>query len=370
MSSYKSLCCLLLAISLHRTQANPDILVPSILIEAAEGSTVDLVWNYTYTPDLILERWVRADTGDGVALRTALGEPSIYLDRAELFGVASLRIRDLRKEDTGFYELHAIYGDGKSNSRAVELIVSYGPASMDIIVHPYPSYEGNNINLTCVADSQPPSNYTWVRENGNLPSDRMTYDSRTGVLSIRNATREDVDKYACLAGNGVGYPARDVTDLDLRYSPRSTSLQADPGWAWREGDAVTLRCTTDAFPPATFTWRREDSGNIPEEPRVEQNPVAGTLIFTKIEKGDKGTYVCEAQNGIGQPDTAKFVIDQVLEALPDVLDSMGQNSNGGSEEKPSTNENSSNQISGVSHVTSSVLLCLAAMLFSLTVCRL
>ncbi|XP_066300500.1 neurotrimin-like isoform X1 [Branchiostoma lanceolatum] len=366
MSSYKSFCCLLLAISLHRTQANPEIVVPSILIEAEQGSTADLVWNYTDSPDLLFERWVKADTDNIIAVRSPMSETKIFLDRAELFGLASLRIRDLRKHDAGFYELHTIYADGQTANRAVELIVAYGPASMDTIVHPYPSYEGNNINLTCVTDSLPASNYTWTRENGDLPSDRMAYDSKSGVLSIRNATREDVDKYICRAENGVGSPGFEFADLELRYSPRSTSLQADPGWAWREGDEVTLRCTTDAFPPATFTWRREDDGNIPGEPRVEQNRMAGTLIFKGIEKGDVGTYVCEAENGIGQLDSAKFVIDQVLEPLPGVIDSMGQNT----EDKPVTKPPVSDERSGVTHVTSSVLLSLVAMLFSLTVCRL
>ncbi|XP_078581076.1 lachesin-like isoform X2 [Branchiostoma floridae x Branchiostoma japonicum] len=367
MSSYRSLCCLILTISLHRTQANPEIVVPNVVIEAEEGNTAELVWNYTDIPDVILERWVRAETGAPVALRNPNGETKIFLDRAELFGTASIRIRDLTKDDTGFYELHTIYADGKLASRAVELIVAYGPSSMDIVVHPYPSYEGNNINLTCYADSRPPSNYTWERENGDLPADRMTYDPHTGVLSIRNATREDVDKYKCTAGNGVGYSVREFTDLELWYSPRSTSLQADPGWAWREGDTVTLRCTTDAFPPATFTWRREDDGIIPEEPRVEQNRLAGTLIFNGIEKSDVGTYVCEAANGIGQLDSAKFVIDQVLEPLPGVVDNMGQSGTG---DNPATRGNVVQPIGGSTHVTSSILLYLAAMLFSLTVCRL
>ncbi|XP_035700317.1 lachesin-like [Branchiostoma floridae] len=368
MSSYRSLCCLILTISLHRTQAaNPEIVVPNVVIEAEEGSTAELVWNYTDIPDVILERWVRAETGAPVALRNPNGETKIFLDRAELFGTVSIRIRDLTKDDTGFYELHTIYADGKLASRAVELIVAYGPSSMDIVVHPYPSYEGNNINLTCYADSRPPSNYTWERETGDLPTDRMTFDPHTGVLSIRNATREDVDKYKCTAGNGVGYSVREFTDLELWYSPRSTSLQADPGWAWREGDTVTLRCTTDAFPPATFTWRREDDGIIPEEPRVEQNRLAGTLIFNGIEKSDVGTYVCEAANGIGQLDSAKFVIDQVLEPLPGVVDNMGQSGTG---DNPATRGNVVQPIGGSTHVTSSILLYLAAMLFSLTVCRL
>ncbi|KAF7647361.1 hypothetical protein LDENG_00173550 [Lucifuga dentata] len=55
-----------------------------------------------------------------------------------------------------------------------------------------------------------------------------------------------------------------------------------------EGSSVTLTCSSDANPAATYTWYKED----------EHSPKASVQIFVISDSRheDSGNYTCEAKN--------------------------------------------------------------------------
>lgn len=63
------------------------------------------------------------------------------------------------------------------------------------------------------------------------------------------------------------------------------------------GSNVTLECSAVGNPPPQVTWHKS-GGTIPPN-RTELLP--GGLHLSHVRKGDEGMYVCEMNNGIGQP---------------------------------------------------------------------
>ena len=63
------------------------------------------------------------------------------------------------------------------------------------------------------------------------------------------------------------------------------------------GSNVMLECSAVGNPPPQVTWHKF-GGTIPPN-RTELLP--GGLHLSHVRKGDEGMYVCEMNNGIGQP---------------------------------------------------------------------
>ena len=73
-----------------------------------------------------------------------------------------------------------------------------------------------------------------------------------------------------------------------------------------EGRAsVTLTCGADANPPARIFWRK--LGTSDERQFVE------SLEFNPVQRKDSGTYVCQAENVIGQSIEETTDIDVLCE---------------------------------------------------------
>lgn len=77
-------------------------------------------------------------------------------------------------------------------------------------------------------------------------------------------------------------------------APRYTTVQITPREAVREGDSVTLTCSSDGAPPAeSFAWFKEgESGSMPDSFKPE-------LRLWSLDYRDHGEYFCVARNPLG-----------------------------------------------------------------------
>ena len=66
-----------------------------------------------------------------------------------------------------------------------------------------------------------------------------------------------------------------------------------------ESNPVLLRCEASGYPAPTITWTK-DGRQLPGAQR--------TVNIGQSRKSDAGRYVCTADNGIGQPETAEAYI--------------------------------------------------------------
>uniref|UniRef100_A0A3B4EUM8 Ig-like domain-containing protein n=1 Tax=Pundamilia nyererei TaxID=303518 RepID=A0A3B4EUM8_9CICH len=73
-------------------------------------------------------------------------------------------------------------------------------------------------------------------------------------------------------------------------APKPPSVSVRPSGEIKEGTSVTLTCSSDANPAATFVWYKTN-GRIPlsKEPQ---------LVFRSIQPSDSGQYYCIAANTV------------------------------------------------------------------------
>lgn len=78
--------------------------------------------------------------------------------------------------------------------------------------------------------------------------------------------------------------------------PKLPSLTLSPSAEILEGSSVTLSCSSDANPEATYTWYKE-------------NQKGRIYNFTSISSEDRGFYYCKAENQYGQINSLSQYID-------------------------------------------------------------
>nr|XP_054758295.1 papilin-like [Lytechinus pictus] len=84
--------------------------------------------------------------------------------------------------------------------------------------------------------------------------------------------------------------------------PSQSPISATPG------DMVVLTCEATGSPPPTISWRRFDQDVSEFDDRRFQIGEDGVLTILHAKVSDSGPFVCVADNGVGEPDTANFEI--------------------------------------------------------------
>lgn len=84
-------------------------------------------------------------------------------------------------------------------------------------------------------------------------------------------------------------------ELQVYISPKNTAVSVHPSTRLREGDSVTMTCSSEGLPAPEIVWSKKlDNGNL----QLLSGNATLTLIAMKME--DSGTYICEGVNQIGR----------------------------------------------------------------------
>ncbi|XP_074508565.1 sialoadhesin-like [Sebastes fasciatus] len=182
------------------------------------------------------------------------------------------------------------------------------PQNTTLSVHPSgPVPEGRDVTLTCSSTANPAvRSYTWYRADGC----QETVIGTGHVLTIK-ASKDDGPFY-CEAGNDIGAGRSNLTQIDVQYSPKNTTVSVHPSGPVPEGRDVTLTCSSTANPAVrSYTWYRADGG---------QETVIGTghVLTIKASKDD-GPFYCQAENDIGAGRSNLTQID--VQLAPQILPS-------------------------------------------------
>nr|XP_028588502.1 vascular cell adhesion protein 1 [Podarcis muralis] len=211
------------------------------------------------------------------------------------------------------------------------LHVNYAPRLPDFSILPAGSVkEGESVTLQCLAKGNPAAKVTIRRKSA---SEEVVLDSKDGVVHIPRATPDDAGDYECEAENEFGEVKRAET-LSVEYGPRNTRIVAAPSNTVKEGDTVTLTCSTYGSPTPKVFWKKQllDGGS-----RLILE--GATLTIKAVQAEAMGLYECEAVNVAGKESRTVEIIVQVLSpSTPEMSHSTPELSPTASELSPSTPE--------------------------------
>ncbi|XP_029948804.1 sialoadhesin-like isoform X2 [Salarias fasciatus] len=160
-----------------------------------------------------------------------------------------------------------------------------------------------SISLNCSSDANPPAKYFWYKKNQTLVHEEE--------LLFSSIQPSDTGDYHCEAENDLGSVKSTSVFISVKYAPKPPSVSVSPSGEIVEGSSVTLTCSSDANPAASYSWYR---GN--QTLSEEQN---GLLHFTSISYKDRGNYYCQSKNQHGQTNSMLQYLDvQYGPKLPSV----------------------------------------------------
>ncbi|XP_017212300.3 B-cell receptor CD22-like [Danio rerio] len=176
-------------------------------------------------------------------------------------------------------------------SPAVYLNVTYPPDTPVISNRSAVIMSGDSVTLNCSSDSNPPAEISWYKANKSLSSGR--------IFNISKISSDDSGEYKCRARNDHGEKYSDPVTLDVQYPPRNISVSMNRSAVIKEGDSVTLNCSSDSNPPAEINWYKGEmvvrSGRI--------------FNISNISSDDSGEYKCRARNEHGEKNSDPVTLD-------------------------------------------------------------
>lgn len=165
---------------------------------------------------------------------------------------------------------------------------------------------GETAQLTCVARGERDVDIQWTRLRGELPP--RSYQ-REGSLVVPDARREYTGRYQCTGISRSGQSAYAYAVIQVtgdRPPPPTPDPGPQPGGeaptvsidperqTVGTGQSATLRCIVTGSPEPTITWTKVRE-TLPANAQVQGN----VLRIPSVGLGDRGMYVCTAENSAG-----------------------------------------------------------------------
>ncbi|XP_065562901.1 nephrin-like isoform X2 [Artemia franciscana] len=269
-----------------------------IVIDVVEGGNASKKIECKANPSKVTYSWSR----DGISLRTLENKKekdTVVFRENELF------IFDATRDDDGVYKLEGTNAEG-THSVDVRVNVQYAPFISSI--QPVVTVgEGRDAFLECQATGNPLSSSTvaWRREGFDMTRVDIAADAGRAYMTIKNAKREDIGAFECVANNGIGGEVVALSNLVVKYRPVMSDDPQHQKAAANEGETATLTCRAYGAPNVTFTWTR-DGATITSNDRISIDDTQVDLItwettlqISGIRSRDHGSYDCIARNELG-----------------------------------------------------------------------
>ncbi|XP_053503681.1 hemicentin-2-like [Ictalurus furcatus] len=306
------LLCLFSSIAMEDTSRSIVIEEPTTTT-SQEGSCVTINCKFKYQDGLQLlwikdPKWIEKEKRfDGIIVYNSTDEqPQVteYSNRVEFFNDrkqsshwtnCTLKIHDLKKNDSGNYTFRYI-GSEKYISNTFLLTVMDNPCK----VHIKPANlnksikEGDKVNLQCATSAACEFHPLWQSSGSSeiLKSEQSKDEvEKRSELQLIVSWTDDGRTLTCRPSrSNDNWLERRVT-LRVEYAPKETKvIESSSSKDVKEGEQVTISCSSKARPNANFTWIKHQSS-------FSQHGENLTLYNMTPEDG--GKFYCLANNEHG-----------------------------------------------------------------------
>ncbi|XP_062390049.1 sialoadhesin-like [Sardina pilchardus] len=292
------------AISRYEKQRSPAVCAPDTQcwgvaytsqgICVLMGSSVDISCTYKYPRDHRIKKTFWFNHHKSNQRPQDLSLDSKYAAHMEYLGNTerncTARLKDIRMSHSGEYGFGYITDQGGNHSGLPGVYISV--TALQLLVHPDPATEGEEVTLTCNTTCSVSDNSSFIWYKSGQPVVTLKHTTRDNKLHLNPVSSEDAGSYSCAVRGHDGLPSSDKF-LSVLYMPKNTSVSISHSGEIVVGSTVTLNCSSDADPPVrNYTWYMKSGA---------ESLLRGTgeTISFNVTSDNTGLYYCEAQNELG-----------------------------------------------------------------------
>ncbi|XP_007663114.1 vascular cell adhesion protein 1 isoform X3 [Ornithorhynchus anatinus] len=204
---------------------------------------------------------------------------------------ATLILNAAMTADSGLYVCEGTNRVGK-DKKEVELIVQVAPRNTVISGAPTTTVqEGDYVTMSCSSDGLPAPEISWSKK---LDNGVLEFLSQNATLTFNATVTENSGIYVCEGSNKAGKERKEV-ELIIQVPPKDTVLVAFPSNSVKEGDTVTISCTSVGVSPSQIVLRKK--ANPGQRVLASRN---GHYTIRDARLEDAGIYECESKTEVGQ----------------------------------------------------------------------
>lgn len=182
--------------------------------------------------------------------------------------------------------------------------------------------EGSSISIPCQTTEESPYVITIKKAKTETEEHQLLFVGfvrvprsrrfklNSGQVEIANLKPSDSGTYVCRVE--AEPPLELKHELDVQYAPNFTKKSAEQQVVVK-GESVRLECEADGNPTPTIRWTRQE-GRLPSGEHEEEGL---SMTLEGVDRHVEGTYVCSAENGIGEPITASMSV--IVEYPPEIF---------------------------------------------------
>ncbi|XP_054926804.1 cell adhesion molecule Dscam1-like isoform X1 [Dermacentor andersoni] len=225
--------------------------------------------------------------------------------RQKVFANGTLLVLDTTVQDAGKYTCVAANEEGQTASASLHVAVKVPPL-IERFAFDENLHEGMRTRVYCnIAHGDPPVRITWLRDGQPIKSgpgqEVRVLDPFSVALAIDSLSPSHDGSYTCVASNAaatVNYTA----PLRVHVPPHWIKEPAETSAV--EGHSASMDCVADGHPTPRVTWHRGVEPSATEYRQILSGPdyqvfENGTLRVAQVRVSDRGSYLCQASNGVG-----------------------------------------------------------------------
>ncbi|XP_059369942.1 B-cell receptor CD22-like [Carassius carassius] len=199
--------------------------------------------------------------------------------------ITKLKLSVTWKDDRRILSCRPAKSEDSCQIRNITLSVEYAPKEVKATVSSEDVKEGDSVTLSCTSRGQPDVSFSWFKK------ERIEKSQQMSDLKLNNVKPEDSGEYYCEAKNKHGAEESNIITIDVKYGPEGVKVQPVNIKDLKEGDELTLKCLVQRGNPAVyqFMWYKNSQ---------DQSETSETFIISKVTEEDRGSYHCQADNGI------------------------------------------------------------------------